>query len=68
MTTVTLSPKFQLVIPQDVRESLNLKPGIKMSVFKLGRSIQIVPVPTLAELQNELRGCGSDIADEPERF
>ena len=68
MTTVTLSPKFQLVIPQDVRESLNLKPGTKMSVFKFGRSIQIVPVPTLAELQNELRGCGSSIVDEPERF
>ena len=68
MTTVTLSPKFQLVIPQDVRESLNLKPGIKMSVFKLGRSIQIVPVPTLEELQLELRGCGSDITDDPERF
>ena len=68
MTTVTLSPKFQLVIPQDIRESMQLKPGIKMSVFKLGRSIRLVPVPTLAELQNELRGCGSDIIDEQDRF
>ncbi len=68
MTTVTLSPKFQLVIPQDVREAMDLQPGTKMSVFKVGSSIQFVPVPTLAELQKELRGCGANLTDEPERF
>jgi AbrB family looped-hinge helix DNA binding protein len=68
MSSVTLSSKYQIVIPQDVRESMQLKPGTKLSVFRMGRSIQLVPVPTLAELQKELRGCGSDIPDEPDRF
>ena len=68
MSAVTLSSKFQVVIPLDIREAMGLKPGIKLSVFKLGRTIQLVPVPTLTELQNELRGCGSDIPDEPDRF
>jgi AbrB family looped-hinge helix DNA binding protein len=68
MSTVTLSSKYQIVIPQDVRESMGLKSGTKLSVFRMGRSIQLVPVPTLAELQSELRGCGSDIPNEPDRF
>jgi AbrB family looped-hinge helix DNA binding protein len=68
MSAVTLSSKFQVVIPLDVRESMGLKPGIKLSVFRSGRTIQLVPVPTLAELQKELRGCGSDIPNEPDRF
>jgi AbrB family looped-hinge helix DNA binding protein len=68
MSAVTLSSKYQIVIPLDVRESMGLKPGTKLSVLRMGRSIQLVPVPTLAELQKELRGCGSDIPDEPDRF
>ncbi len=68
MSTVTLSSKYQIVIPLDVRESMGLKSGTKLSVLRMGRSIQLVPVPTLAELQKELRGCGSDIPDEPDRF
>jgi AbrB family looped-hinge helix DNA binding protein len=68
MPTVTLSSKYQIVIPLDVRESMGLKSGTKLSVLRMGRSIQLVPVPTLAELQKELRGCGSDIPDEPDRF
>jgi AbrB family looped-hinge helix DNA binding protein len=68
MSAVTLSSKYQIVIPLDVRESMGLKPGTKMSVLRMGRSIQLVPVPTLAELQKELRGCGSDIPSEPDRF
>jgi AbrB family looped-hinge helix DNA binding protein len=47
MSAVTLSSKFQVVIPLDVRESMGLKPGIKLSVFRSGRTIQLVPVPTL---------------------
>jgi AbrB family looped-hinge helix DNA binding protein len=68
MTSVTLSSKYQIVVPQDVREPLGLKPGAQLSVFRVGRTIQVVPVPSLAELQAQLRGCGSDLPQELDRF
>jgi AbrB family looped-hinge helix DNA binding protein len=68
MKTVTLSSKYQIVMPPDVREPLGLKPGAQLSVFRVGRTIQVVPVPSLAELKAQLRGCGSDLAQEPDRF
>jgi AbrB family looped-hinge helix DNA binding protein len=68
MSSVTLSSKFQIVIPQDVRQSMDLKPGTKLSVLRMGRTIQLVPVPTLAELQTELRGCGAEFQREVDRF
>ena len=47
MTTVTVSPKFQVVIPKDVRERIGLKAGQKVQVFGLEESIILVPeVPT----------------------
>lgn len=68
MTSVTLSSKYQIVVPLDVREPLGLKPGAQLSVFRVGRTIQVVPVPSLAQLQEQLRGCGSDVPAEPDRF
>ncbi|MDB5878178.1 MAG: AbrB family transcriptional regulator [Variovorax sp.] len=68
MQTVTVSSKFQVVIPQSVREPMNLKPGTKLGVMRIGQRIELVPIPTLAELQVQLKGCGTDIADDPDRF
>jgi AbrB family looped-hinge helix DNA binding protein len=68
MPTVTVSSKFQVVIPQAVREELAIEPGARFSVVRHGRSIELVPVPTLEELQSELRGIPTDIVDDPERF
>ncbi len=68
MTSVTLSSKYQIVVPLDVREPLGLKPGAQLSVFRVGRMIQVVPVPTLGQLQAQLKGCGSDLSQEPDRF
>ena len=68
MNTVTLSPKFQVVIPLAVRQAMGLTPGTQLVVTQHGKSIELVPVPTLAELQAELKGCGSRLEDEEERF
>ncbi len=68
MNTVTLSPKFQVVIPLAVRQVMGLTPGMRLVVAQHGKAIQLVPVPTLAELKAELKGCGSQLAEEPERF
>jgi AbrB family looped-hinge helix DNA binding protein len=68
MTTVTLSSKYQVVIPKEVREDLNLRSGAKLAVFRLGGIVQLVPVPTLQELQRKLKGLDTTVANDPDRF
>ena len=68
MNTVTLSPKFQVVIPLAVRQAMGLSAGTRLVVTQHGKAIELVPVPTLEELKRELRGCGSRLADDAERF
>jgi AbrB family looped-hinge helix DNA binding protein len=66
--TVTSSSKFQVVIPVAVRQAMGLTPGTPLVVSQHGKSIALVPVPTLVELQAELRGCGSQLEDAAQRF
>ncbi|RYF57777.1 MAG: AbrB/MazE/SpoVT family DNA-binding domain-containing protein [Comamonadaceae bacterium] len=68
MPTVTVSSKFQVVIPQQIREQMAIQPGTRFSVIRHGTAIELVPVPTLDELQDKLRGISTDIIDDPERF
>jgi AbrB family looped-hinge helix DNA binding protein len=68
MSTVTLSPKFQVVIPQPVRDVLKLKPGQKLQVFALGGRIEIVPIRPMKEMRGFLKGLNSDFEREPDRL
>ena len=43
MQTVTVSPKYQVVIPKVVREALHLHPGQKMQVVEYGGRIELIP-------------------------
>ncbi len=43
METVTLSSKFQLVLPRGARERLRLRPGMKLTVLDEGGVIFLVP-------------------------
>ncbi len=56
MATVTVSSKYQIVIPKEVREALDIKPGQEFAVLVKGTSISLVPVPTLEELRGILKG------------
>ena len=44
MTTVTVSPKFQIVLPKDLRESMHIKAGEKFMAWDLGGVIELVRV------------------------
>jgi AbrB family looped-hinge helix DNA binding protein len=44
VTVVTVSPKYQVVIPKDVREKLKIRPGQKAEVFTIGSRIELVLV------------------------
>lgn len=61
MNTVTVSPRFQLVIPREVRESLGLKVGEKVQIFEYDGRIEIVRMRSPRELRGFLRGIDTDI-------
>jgi len=68
MTACTLSPKYQVVIPRDVREALDLKPGMKIQVLKYADRIELIPVRPLRELRGFLKGLDPTFArDEEDR-
>jgi AbrB family looped-hinge helix DNA binding protein len=52
--TVKVSPKYQVVIPEHVRQSLDIRPGMEVSVIAKGNIAYIVPVRSLEEVQKNL--------------
>ena len=67
METITLSTKYQLVLPKAIRESLHLKPGQRFVVEVSERGIELVPYEPLSELRGFLSGADTGIDDIRER-
>ncbi len=68
MTTVTLSTKYQVVIPRKVRELLHLRPGKKYQVVAYGDRIELLPMRKLREMRGVLKGLDSNIEREKDRL
>jgi AbrB family looped-hinge helix DNA binding protein len=64
--TVTISPKYQVVIPRAIREKWNVKPGQKVRFIIYGNRLEIVPVRDIKEARGFLKGMSSDIEREEE--
>ena len=56
MDTVTLSPKFQVVIPKRVRERMSLRAGERMEVISFDDRIELVPIRPMREMRGFLHG------------
>ena len=67
MQAVTISPKFQVVIPRAVRESLQLHPGQKMQVVEYDGRIEMIPERDITELQGFLKGINTEFEREEDR-
>ena len=67
MQTVTVSPKFQVVIPKTIRESLQLRPGQKMQVIEYEGRSEFIPEKDIAELRGFLKGINTEFAREEDR-
>jgi AbrB family looped-hinge helix DNA binding protein len=65
---VTVSPKYQVVIPQSVRESAGVKPGAKMMVVSLGGVIRLMPVKLPAAYRGIAHGIDTAVPSEPDRL
>jgi len=68
METVTISPKFQVVIPRVVRESLGIKPGQKVQVILYDNRIELVPVKPAKKMRGFLKGLDTTITREADRL
>ena len=67
MDTVTISPKFQVVIPKRVRESMGLKPGRKFHVVQYAGRIELIPVEPLESLRGSLSGIDTTVPRDGDR-
>lgn len=65
--TVTVSPKFQVVIPKPMRELLGLRPGQKIQVIAYGDRIELIPVRPAREIRGFLRGIDTTVEREDDR-
>ncbi len=68
METVTVSPKFQVVIPKAVRTSLGIKPGQKVQVLEYDGRIELIPEKPLSELRGILKGKNVGFTREKDRL
>jgi AbrB family looped-hinge helix DNA binding protein len=68
MNTVTLSPKFQVVIPRAIREELSLKPGEKLRVLRYDNRVELIRIRPIKELRGFLRGMDTTIEREDDRL
>jgi AbrB family looped-hinge helix DNA binding protein len=67
MCEVTVSPKYQIVIPQEIREAAHITPGKKFGMMVIGKSIKIFPIIPLEELYGSAHGIDTTIEREEDR-
>lgn len=68
MTTVTVSPKYQVVIPKEIRQKLKLKPGQKLQIIELGDRIELILLKNIKEARGFLKGINTEIEREGNRI
>ena len=67
MTAVAVSPKYQVVIPKDVRRQISIKPGQKFEVIVFQGHIELVPVISIRKLRGIAKGIPTDVLREDDR-
>lgn len=68
MVTVTVSPKFQVVIPKEIRTQLALKPGMQLQILRYGERIEFVLIKKAAEMKGFLKGIDIAVDREEDRI
>ncbi len=67
MSIVTVSPKFQVVIPRDIREALRLEPGQKVQALQYKNRVEFIPVQPMRKLRGFLKGIDTSVARDRDR-
>jgi len=66
MAAVTVSPKYQIVIPKEIREPMGIRPGQKVELFRFRGHVILVPVRDIREMRGFLKGIDTDIERDEE--
>jgi AbrB family looped-hinge helix DNA binding protein len=67
MSTVTISPKYQVVIPKEIRDKLKLSPGQKVRAMAIEGRIELIPIRPAREMRGFLEGIDTRIDREADR-
>ena len=67
MDTLTISPKFQVVIPKAIRELLKLRPGQKVQAIVYNNRIELIPVRPIDQMRGFVQGIDTDVEREGDR-
>lgn len=68
MKTITVSPKYQIVIPKEIRKGLKLKPGQKLQVVQVEDRIEYIPLKDIKDARGFLKGMDTEILREEDRL
>ncbi len=68
MNAVTLSPKFQIVIPQEVRDQVHLEAGRQMQIIAYNDRIELIPIQLPARMRGFLKGIETTVLREDDRL
>ena len=67
MTAVTVSPKFQVVIPKELREALGIFSGQKIQMLTYQNRIELIPLKSMREMKGFLKGINTKVQRDPDR-
>jgi len=68
MPSVTVSPKFQVVIPKEVRESMGIVSGQKIQMLTYRNRIELIPIKPMKKLKGLLKGIDTDVDRDDDRI
>ena len=68
MEAVKISPKYQVVIPKRIRESLQLRPGQRLQIMGIGNRIELIPERDIKDMEGFLAGIDTDVPREDDRL
>lgn len=67
MDVVTISPKFQVVIPREIRERLGLEPGQRVRAIAYENRVELIPVRPMKKMRGFLHGIDTTVRRERDR-
>lgn len=68
MTEVTVSPKYQIVIPKEIRESMGIVSGQKVQMMSYQGRIEVIPLKPIKQMRGFLKGIDTSVARENDRI
>ncbi|PCH59909.1 MAG: AbrB family transcriptional regulator [Gammaproteobacteria bacterium] len=68
MRSVTVSPKFQVVIPKEVRDAMGIVSGQKMQMLTYRNRIELIPIKPMKKMKGLLKGINTEVMRDDDRI